>query len=169
MTSSCNYSRRIALHSPYRELLGLEYHNLTVKDLFEWTPYIWPTIRVTWWRHQMETFSALLAICAGNSPSPGEFPTQKPVTRSFDIFLDLRPNKRLRKHSSGWWFDTASRPLWRHRNDSNIDSTIPADISLYYFWLMMPMLQTLTISTADRPSSCYISIHNSGTGNVCRH
>ena len=28
----------------------------------------------TWWRHQMEIFSALLAICAGNSPVPGEFP-----------------------------------------------------------------------------------------------
>ena len=34
----------------------------------------------TWWRHQMETFSALLAICAGNSPVTGEFPTQRPVT-----------------------------------------------------------------------------------------
>ena len=43
----------------------------------------------------METFSALLAICAGNSPVPGEFPTQRPVTRSFDVFFDLRPNKRL--------------------------------------------------------------------------
>ena len=37
----------------------------------------------------METFSALLAICAGNSPVPGEFPTQRPVTRSFDVFFDL--------------------------------------------------------------------------------
>ena len=43
-----------------------------------------------WWRHQMETFSALLAICAGNSPVPDEFPTQRPVTRSFDVFLDLK-------------------------------------------------------------------------------
>ena len=40
-----------------------------------------------WWRHQMETVSALLAICAGNSPVPDEFPTQRPVTRSFDFFL----------------------------------------------------------------------------------
>ena len=40
----------------------------------------------------METFSALLAICAGNSPITGEFPTQRPVTRSFDAFFDLRPN-----------------------------------------------------------------------------
>ena len=40
----------------------------------------------------METFSALLAICAGNSPVPGEFPAQRPVTQSFDIFFDLRLN-----------------------------------------------------------------------------
>ena len=44
----------------------------------------------SWWRHQMEAFSALLAICAGNSPVPGEFPTQRPVTRSFDVYFDLR-------------------------------------------------------------------------------
>ena len=43
----------------------------------------------SWWRHQMETFSALLACCAGNSPVTGEFPSQWPVTRSFDVFLDL--------------------------------------------------------------------------------
>ena len=70
----------------------------------------------SWWRHQMETFSALLAICAGNSPVTGEFPTQRPVTRSFDFYFDLRPNERLNKQSWGWWFETLSSPLWRHRN-----------------------------------------------------
>ena len=45
----------------------------------------------------METFSALLAICEGNSPVPGEFPAQRPVTRGFDNFFDLRLNKRLSK------------------------------------------------------------------------
>ena len=69
----------------------------------------------SWWRHQMETSSALLAICAGNSPVTGEFSTQRPVTRSFDVFF-LRPNKRLSKQSWGWWFETPSRPLWRHCN-----------------------------------------------------
>ena len=69
-----------------------------------------------WWRHQMETFSALLVICAGNSPVPGEFPTQRPVTRSFDVFFDLRLNKQLNKQSWGWWFETLSRSLWRHCN-----------------------------------------------------
>ena len=69
-----------------------------------------------WWRHQMETFSALLAICAVNSPVTGEFPAQKPVTRSFDVFFDLRLNKRLSKQSWGWRFETPSRSLWRHCN-----------------------------------------------------
>ena len=64
----------------------------------------------------METFSALLAICAGNSPVSGEFPAQRPVTRSFYVFFDLRPNKRLSKQLWGWWFETHSPPLWRHSN-----------------------------------------------------
>ena len=66
------------------------------------------------WRHQMEAFSALLAICAGNSPVPGEFPTQRPMTRSFDVYFDLRLDKRLCKQSWGWWFETLLCPLWRH-------------------------------------------------------
>ena len=75
-----------------------------------------PIAIYSWWRHQMEIFSALLAICAGNSPVTGEFPTQRPVTRSFDVYFDLRPNERLSKQSWGWWFETLSRSLWRHRN-----------------------------------------------------
>ena len=52
---------------------------------------------LTWWRHQMETFSALLAICAGNSPVTGEFPSQRTVPRRTLIFFyDLRLNKRMR-------------------------------------------------------------------------
>ena len=49
----------------------------------------------------METFSALLAICAGNSPVPGEFPAQRPVTRSFDVFFDLRINGRVNNGEAG--------------------------------------------------------------------
>ena len=52
---------------------------------------------VSWWRHQMESFSALLAICAGSSPVTGEFPAQRPVTRGFDVFFDLSLDKRLSK------------------------------------------------------------------------
>ena len=73
-------------------------------------------LTVAWWRHQMETFSALLVICAGNHRSPVNSPPQRPVTRSFDVFFDRRLNKRLNKQWWGWWFETLSRPLWRHRN-----------------------------------------------------
>ena len=67
---------------------------------------------VTKWK----TFSALLALCEGNSPVTGEFPSQKPVTRSFDVFVDLRLNKQLYKESSRRWSETPSRSLWRHFN-----------------------------------------------------
>ena len=62
--------------------------------------------------------SALLALCVGNSPVTGEFPSQRPVTRSFDVFFDLRLNKRLSKQWWGCWFETLSRSLWRHCNVS---------------------------------------------------
>ena len=66
----------------------------------------------------MEKNSALLAICAGNSPVTGEFPIQRPVTRSFDAFFDLRLNKRLSERSWDWWFETLSYSLWHPCNAS---------------------------------------------------
>ena len=81
---------------------------------------------VTWWRHEMETFSALLAISAGNSPVPGEFPAQRPVMRSFDVLFDLRLNKRLSKQSWGWWFQTPSHPLWCQCNgNAAVEAILP--------------------------------------------
>ena len=85
-----------------------------------------------WWRHQMETFSALLAICAGNSPVPDEFPAQRPVTRSFDVFFDLRLNKQLRKQSWDWWFETQSCSLWRHRNAGLIGLLVKRQVAEEY-------------------------------------
>ena len=66
----------------------------------------------------METCSALLAFCAGNSSVTGGFPSQRLVTRSCDVFFDLRLNKRLSKQSLGWWFETTSRSLWGRCNES---------------------------------------------------
>ena len=60
--------------------------------------------------------SALLALCAGNSLVIGEFPAQRSVTRSFNIFFDLRLNKCLSKQSWCWWFKTPSCSLWHHCN-----------------------------------------------------
>ena len=74
----------------------------------------------TWWHHQMENFSALLALCAGNSLVTGEFPAQRPVTWSLDVFFDLQLNKRISKQLWGWWFETPSHSSWRHCNDLNI-------------------------------------------------
>ena len=79
---------------------------------------------INWWRDQMETFSASLALCAGNSPATGEFPAQRPVTRSFDVFFYRCLNKRLSKQSWGWWFETPSRPLWRHSNELRSNNCI---------------------------------------------
>ena len=71
---------------------------------------------LAWWHHQMETFSALLAIRVGNSPVLSEFPAQRPVTWSFDVFFDRHLNKRLSKQSWSSWFEMLSCPLWCHCN-----------------------------------------------------
>ena len=60
----------------------------------------------------------------------GEFPAQRPVTRSFDVLLDLCPNKRLSKQWWGWWFETQSCPLWRHSNVFHQASPITS----YFTW-----------------------------------
>ena len=65
------------------------------------------------------SISALLDICAGNSPVTGEFRAQRPRRQSFDVFFDLRLNKRWSKRSWGWWSETPSRPLWRHCYESH--------------------------------------------------
>ena len=121
----------------------------------------------TWWRHQMATFSALLAICAGNSPVPGEFPAQRPVTRSFDLFCDLRLNKRLRKQSWGWWFETPSPPLWRHCNERtgawnelHRTSTNHKNVCKCFYFLGIYCLMCCILIHSHRPDAtvtkCYI-------------
>ena len=67
-----------------------------------------------WWRHQMVTLSALLALCDGNSPVTGEFPSQRPVTQNFDVLFDLCLNKQLSKQLICPWFETPSCSLWHH-------------------------------------------------------
>ena len=89
----------------------------------------------SWWSHQMETFSALLALCAGNSPVTGEFPSQRPVTRSFDVdvFFHMCLNKRLSKLSWGWWYKTPSRSLLRQCNM----------VRILMFSMIMNMMQVI--------------------------
>ena len=56
----------------------------------------------------------------GEFTGPGDFPTQRPVTRSFDVFFDLRLNKRWNKQPWGWWFETPSRSSWRQCNGHSV-------------------------------------------------
>ena len=71
-----------------------------------------------WWsllvKHISESDLSLLVM---KSPVRGKFPTQRPATRSFDVFFDLRLNKRLIKQSRSWLFETLSCPLWCQRNE----------------------------------------------------
>ena len=95
------------------------YNVITIPfQTWEYISSIMRSVWHIWWRHQMETFSALLIICAGNSPVTDEFLAHRPVTRSFDVFFDLRLNKPLSKRSWGWWFEAPSCSLWRHCNEN---------------------------------------------------
>ena len=99
--SSCISIKRIMIH-------GGIYHDDVIK--WEHFPHYWlfvcVSVRVGGW-------------VGGDSPVPGEFPAQRPVTRSLMFFFDLRLNKRLGKQWWCWLFEMPSRPLWRHCNDGN--------------------------------------------------
>ena len=70
-------------------------------------------IMITTWNGDI--FRVTGPLC-GEFTGPGEFPTQRPVTRSFDVIFDLSPNKRLSKQPWSWWFETSSWSLWRQCN-----------------------------------------------------
>ena len=92
----------------------------------------------------------------GEFTGSGEFPTQRPVTRSFDVFFDLRLNKRLSKQWRGWWFETPSFPLWRHRN--NIPPNLWYKLHLSWQWTCWSLICSWSI--ACRLCSNYIFILN---------
>ena len=129
------------------------YHPETASDSLPHVPavlriYGGDYLSTTWWRHQIKTFSAWLAICAGNSPVPGEFPAHSPATWSFGVF-DLRLNKWLSKQWWGWWFETSSPPLWRHRNEYEMHRLDCGKHKLSYPWFSVEcnyLFQALTSS-----------------------
>ena len=121
----------------------------------------------------METFSALLAIWEGNSPVPGAFPTQRPVTWSFDVFFGVRLNKRLSNQWWGWWFETLSRPLWRHRNErkqSLVHSASPWGVQIRHDVIEMTVITPVCVTfimSLYRHHHCianvYIRLHTAKT------
>ena len=124
---------------------------------------------ITWWRRQVEIFSALLAFCAGNSPVPGEFPSQRPVTRSFDIFVHLCLDQHLNKPWRRRWFETPSRSFWRHCNELciyeqkycrkgiSISLCISSSLQMYY----IPLQGNLFNSVVDWVTLFFLIRHSS--------
>ena len=64
-----------------------------------------------WWSHQMETFSLLLALCAGNSLMTCEFPSQWPVIQMFSLIF---------ARTNGWVNNWDSGDLRRHHTHYDI-------------------------------------------------
>ena len=103
----------------------------------------------------METFSALLALCVGNTSATDEFPAQRQVTRSFDVFFYLRLNERFSKQWRGWWFETPLRPLWRHCTKNQLwmrcyQMKLFSDQEMLFaipppFWSMKKLINSLSL------------------------
>ena len=130
--------------------------------------WIAATLDFSWWRHQIETFSALLALCAGNSPVSGEFPSQRSVTRSFDVFFDLCLIKRLSKPSRHWRFETLSCPLWRHCNVlPGLDGMGTLLLTWFYFKPSMDKLRNGEVISSHTVLSMWLLIHAGIKVNPC--
>ena len=117
---------------PFRHPANVQFNDDASLDRLHWM------IFRSQWRHEMESFSALLTLCAGNSPVAGEFPAQRPVTRSFHIFFDLR-------RINNWVNDEGASELRRHRAHYDVNIMWNSDaILLFPFERMLLKLVTWT-------------------------
>ena len=114
----------------------------------------------SWWRHQMETFSTLLPLCAGKSPIPGgELPAQRQVTLGFGVPSDMHLNERLSKQWWGCCFNTPSRQLWRCCNACGRSTTVECRAPFQYNAHFLPYRHPhLTEKTVVRPPYVYVEI-----------
>ena len=102
----------------------------------------------TSWRHQIEPFFRFTGHLCGEFT--GEFPSQRPVTRSFDVFFDLRLNKLFCKQSRRRWFEAASRSLWRHCDDKFLTTggLIPYDQLFYMCVCVWTFIKKMHVDVA---------------------
>ena len=108
------------MREKYKPSIWLKFRRISLRNLVN---EMWSEVLIAWHRYMMTSsngniFRVTCLLC-GEFTGPGEFPGQRPVTRSLNVFFYLRLNKRLSKQWWGWWFETLSRPLWRHRNVAN--------------------------------------------------
>ena len=113
---------------------------------------------LTWGQSMMTSsngniFRVTGPLC-GELTGRGEFPTQRPMTGSFDVFFDLCLNKRLSKQSWGWWFETPSHPFWRHRNAAAYAVTLGR---LQRWWSLV------TLGCTRAPKGIGPMVHNERT------
>ena len=120
-----HYSEQFSLSLPHGRCHILLYRFNLVESIHD---------DVIKWKH-FPRYSPFVRV---NSPVTGEFRAQRPMTRSVDVFFDLRLNKRLSKQSWGWWFETLSRPLCRHCNEWEIINNTE-----YIFYIFQSIWDTL--------------------------
>ena len=109
--------------------------------------FTWP-----WWRHQMETFPRYWPFVRGIHRSPVNSPHQGQWRGAFMFSLICALNKRLSKQSRGWWFETPSRPLWRHHNEirrkcSSYLSLIRVENYQFKVTAESPMVQCVNVTS----------------------
>ena len=97
-------------------------------------------------------------LCAGNSPVTGEFPAQRPVPRSFEVFFDPRLNKPLNKQSWGWWFETPWLPLRRHCNVLSHCQGMMAELAVCYRYIFLFLGKKTTLCPLTQ-RNCEKCIH----------
>ena len=99
----------------------------------------------------METFRVTGPLC-GEFTGHRWISPQRPVTRSFDVFFDLRLNERLSEQSWSWWFETPLRSLWRHCNVSWHASPGSKPWVNCPFWAQAQAIRRLVKCWPNRPS-----------------
>ena len=101
---------------------------------------------VTWWCHQIDNIFRVTAHLHGEFTGPA----QRPVTRSFDVFFDLHLNKRLSKHSWGWWFETSSCPLWCHCNAARVPYHFTDGYLVFVFANVAVVIATVIVAFVNQ-------------------
>ena len=108
--SNCNILERMYHYVPWNDFLPFPFlSSMYLIDNSVSSRFIHDNII------KMETFSALLAVCEGNSLVTSKFPSQRPVTWSFNGFFDLRL-KKWSKQVTRWWCQMPLCRLWHYIN-----------------------------------------------------
>ena len=172
---SISWRHRVAVHSPCYERQALIFPSISawrnwwtknqeVDELSGCSSFVMGIVHnfaLLWFKRTSSNGNIfrVTGLSPGNSPVTGEFPSQRPVTRSFDVFFDLTLNKQLSKQSWGWWFETPSRFHY--------------DFLVMWYWLLYPyplgLLHCHWDNNTILPTHAIVSVlqsnmHNVGTG-----